>query len=103
MPHYRLMYPSEYLNAADLLGKDVVVTIKSVSIEEVPGVDGQKKPKPVVTFEGKHKRLPLPITCAKRIAQQLGNDTDDWAGKKVTLFPTTCQAFGATVECVRVR
>lgn len=101
--HFRIMYPSEYLNAADLTGKDVTVTIESIAMEDVPGVDGKKQKKPVVKFKGAHKRWPLPKTCAKVIAAQFGTDTDDWIGKKITVYPTTCQAFGQTVECVRVR
>lgn len=103
MPHYRLMYPSEYLNAADLNEKDAVVEIASVTIEDVPGVDGKKSPKPVLTFKGAKKRWPLPKTCARKIAERFGNKTEEWIGEKVTLYPTTCQAFGQTVECVRVR
>lgn len=101
--HYRLMYPSEYLNAADLHEKEVSVTIETVALEDVPGVDGQKKRKPVVTLVGKQKRWPLPKCCAKAIAAKFGKDTDAWAGKKIVIYPTTCMAFGQEVECVRVK
>lgn len=101
--HYRLMYPSEYLNAADLHEKEVSVTIESVAMEDVPGVDGQKKKKPVVTFAGKQKRFPLPKTCAKAIAARFGKDTEAWLGKKITIYPTECMAFGQQVECIRVK
>lgn len=106
MPHYRIMYPSEYLNAADLIeksGGEQEVTIEKVEVEEVPDTTGKKKPKPVLYMKGAKKRLPLPKTCAKRIALLHGNNTDDWVGKKVVLFATTCEAFGATVECIRVK
>lgn len=106
MPHYRMMYPSEYLNAADLLEKsdgEFKATIEKVEIEEVPDTTGKKKPKPVLFLKGAKKRLPLPKTCAKRIAQLHGTNTDDWVGKQIVLFATTCEAFGATVECIRVR
>ncbi len=104
MPHYRLLYPSEYLNAADLKGKDVKVTISKVDVEEVPGHDGKKKPKCVLHFEKTPKRFPLPKTCAKVIAKKFGTETADWVGKEITVFPDTCQAFGEKdVECVRVR
>lgn len=103
MPHYRLLYPSEFLNAADLRDKDVKVTIEKVCVEQVPGADGAKKPKPVVHFKGADKRWPLPKTCAKLLAQAFGSDTDKWAGKSVTLYPTECMAFGQMTECVRIR
>jgi hypothetical protein len=97
------MYPSEYLNAADLNGKDAKVTIERIDLEDVPGVDGAKKRKPVLHFKGAKKRFVLPKTCAKAIANEFGPNTDQWIGKAITLYPTTCMAFGQQVECVRVR
>lgn len=101
--HYRLMYPSEYLNAADLNEKDAKVTIEKVELEDVPGVDGTKKRKPVIYFNKAKKRFVCPKTCAKRIAEQFGPNTDNWVGQTITIYPTTCMAFGQQVECVRVR
>ena len=40
---------------------------------------------------------------AKIIAKLHGNDVDGWVGKAIALYATTCDAFGETVECVRVR
>ena len=101
--HYRLMYPSEYLNAADLHDKEVQAVIEKVEVEEVPGADGKKAAKPVMYLRGGKKRFPLPKTCARVIAAAFGNDTEKWIGKKVTLYPTRCMAFGQDVECVRVK
>lgn len=101
--HWRLAYPSEYLNAADLHDKETKVVIDRVELEMVPGPSGEKKEKPVVHFKGAKKRWPLPKTCAREIAKAYGNDTDAWKGKTIVLFPTTCQAFGQEAECVRVK
>lgn len=103
MSHWKLMYPSQFLNAADLHEKEVQVTIEAIAMEEVPDPQGKKQMKPVVTLVGKQKRWPLPKTCAKAIAAKYGKNTDDWKGKKITIYPTTCLAFGAEVECVRVK
>jgi hypothetical protein len=103
MAHYKLMYPNEYLSAPDLLGKDVSAVIKKIEIEEVVGSDGKKQRKPVVWFEGKAKRLVLCKTNAKSIAKLHGTDTEAWLNKKVTVYPTTCMAFGSEVECIRIR
>lgn len=103
MSHYKLMYPSEYLQACDLAGKEPSVTIEKVVMEEVPDPQGKKKLKPVMHFAGAKKRFPLPKTCAKFVAERYGNDTEQWVGKKVTLFATTCTAFGNTVECIRFK
>lgn len=102
--HYKLMYPSEYLAAPDLHGKDVKLTIEKVEIEQIPGTDGTKKAKPVVSFkESKNKRMVLNKTCAKAVAKAHGNETESWVGKQIVVYPTTCMAFGQEVECVRVR
>jgi len=101
--HYKLLYPSEYLCAADLQGKAVTVEIESVKVEELQSADGHEDQKPVIRFTGKAKRLVMNKTNAKSIAAIHGNDTDGWAGKKIILHPTTCEAFGETVECIRVK
>ncbi len=67
------------------------------------GEDGKKSKKPVAYFRGKDRGLALNSTNCKTIAKMYGNDTDKWAGKLVTLYPTTTNAFGQTVECIRIR
>ena len=103
MAHFKLLYPSEYLGSPDLHGKDAKVTISRVELEEVCGSDGKKQTKPVVWFDKAKKRFVLCKTNAKSISKQHGNDTDQWVGKSITLYPTTCIAFGQEVECVRIR
>jgi hypothetical protein len=109
----RLLYPSEYVCAADLIeaqkksGRNgVVLTIAVVEVEGLKTNRGVEK-KPVVRFaefEGKspNKRLVMNKTNARAIAKLYGNETNEWVGKKIALFPTQCDAFGETVDCVRV-
>ncbi len=101
--HYKLLYPSEYVAACDLHGKDAVMTILRVELEKVIGSDGKSQEKPVIYFEKAQKRMVCCKTNAKAIAKLHGNDTDKWIGKKITLYPTTCLAFGQEVECIRVK
>ena len=101
--HWRLAYPSEYLNAADLLGKQPNVVIDRAEIEEVPGPDGKKKPRLVFSFRGHAKRWPVPKCCAKLLAHSFGKQTEAWIGKTIQLYETECMAFGETVECIRIR
>lgn len=100
--HFKLLYPSQYLAACDLTGKDVKVTIESIKVEDIHTEKGAEK-KVIIRFSGKQKMMILNKTNAKTIAKRYGNDTDDWIGKVVTLYPTTCQAFGDTHECLRIR
>jgi hypothetical protein len=100
---YRTMYDSEYLYAWDLQGKDVTVTIARTQQVQLIGEGGRKAKKPCVWFEGKEKGLAINKTNGKIIAAMYGNDMEGWAGKRITLFPTTTQMGGETKECVRVR
>lgn len=114
----RLLFPNEYIAAADLLdaqkrtGREgVTLTIAAVKMEGLKTNKGTER-KPVVSFvefqqrhaqgQGDNKRLVLNKTNARVIARMHGNETDEWVGKRITLFPTTCEAFGSVVDCVRV-
>ena len=103
----------EYLCAADLQGRDVTLTIESLSKEELR-VEGGMEDKWTLRFvemesrrrkdpDAIAKKLVLNKTNAKTIAKLLGNETDGWKGKAITVYPTTCKAFGETVDCIRVR
>lgn len=112
--HVRLMFENEYLSAADLRGKPVTLTISRVVQEELQVVEGPKELKYVVYFEEmeeRHKRDPkrfnkrlvLNKTNGMLIASVHGNEADNWPGKKITLYATTCKAFGEVVDCIRIR
>jgi hypothetical protein len=103
MPDYRSMYDREYLGEWDLAGKDITVTIREVKGAELTAQGGRKSKKPVVYFEGKEKGLALNKTNGKIIAGMYGTKTEDWVGKRITLYPAMT-TFGAdTVPCIRVR
>ena len=102
MGDYRAMFDRDYIGAWDLPG-DVVVTISAVEAGEIKGDKGRKSRKPIIRFEGKEKALLGNKTNCKIIARLYGTDTDQWVGKRVTLFPTTTEMGGETVDCIRVR
>ncbi len=102
--HWKLLFPSEFLAAADLRGRDYALTIASVSVDELPLAGTTKKERrPVLRFKETPKKVVLNKTNAKAIAKTLGNHTVEWVGKKVTLYPTMTKFGGADVECIRVR
>jgi hypothetical protein len=109
MPHWRLLIPTRYVSFADLRGRDVVATIESVSREEMVEKDKKTKKtrkvkRAVVRFVGEEKGMVLKATNAGTIVDLYGTETENWIGKQITLFPTTCSAFGKSgVECVRIR
>jgi hypothetical protein len=97
------MMDRDYIFAFDLNGKDVVVEIAKVVAGELTSTGGRKSKKPIAYFKGKEKGLALNATNCKVIAGMYGNDTSHWVGKRITLYPTTTQMGGDTVECIRVR
>lgn len=100
----RTFFDSNYITAFDLLGRDCVVTIDKIEGGEVVGEGGKKARKPIMYFKGKKKPLALNKTNMKSIKAMYGTyDRKVLAGKRITLFPTTCQRSGETVECVRIR
>jgi hypothetical protein len=97
-------FPSKFLRASDLKGKEITVTIDRVEPEEFEQ-DGVKRPKPVVHFRNSGIK---PLVCNKtnssRLATALGDkDTDAWAGKQVRLYPDMEEFRGQVHEVVRVR
>ena len=98
-----LMHPSEYVAAVELKGKDVAVTITKVERAELMVVGGAKKPGIIVHFKESPKKFVLNKTNAGTIADMHGTKAEEWTGKRITLFPTTCKCKGKTVECIRVR
>lgn len=91
-------FPSNYLKASDLEEDGLVVTISGVKMEDI-GDDN----KPVAYFTGMDKGLVLNKTNAEAITQVVGTDeTDDWTGRRIKLYPTTTSFQGKPVECIRV-
>lgn len=103
MPDFRTMFDKDYLYAFMLNGREVTVEIARVSAGQIIGDGGKKSKKPVCYFKGKDKPLALNVTNCKTIAAMYGINTDAWVGKRVTIFPTTTDFGGKTVDCIRVR
>ena len=99
----KLMFPTEYLAAEEFGGKDVTLTIRDVKFDDLKLNDGGTERKPIVYFEKTKKKLVLNKTNATTIAKLHGSEARGWIGKRIALFPTECQAFGNTVDCIRVR
>ena len=94
-------FPSRFLKADDLNGKNVIVTIEGATIEEI-GQGQNKEQKLIVAFVGKEKALVCNKTNANTIAKLWGDDTDMWIGKKVTLMAREVEFQGEMVLSIRV-
>lgn len=93
MPKLNDMFPSKYLKAEDLRGKDgrgwreFTLKINSVDLEDMGGENGDQKW--VLHFEGAQKGLVLNRTNAQTLSDAYGPDSDYWIGEKVVLFVMT--------------
>jgi hypothetical protein len=93
-------FPSKYLRAEDLDGRDITVRIDRVQMEEV---GEEKKEKPIIYFEGKSKGLVLNVTNARTISAIYGDNSDDWRGREILLFEAQVSYQGKTTAAIRVR
>lgn len=90
-----------YIQGEMIKGKDVVMTISGVKVEELVNNRGSDK-KPVVYFKEKKKGLILNKTNAKAIAALYGAETDDWVGKKITMYAEAGTWFGKSGYAIRI-
>jgi hypothetical protein len=95
-------FPSKYLKAADLNGRQVEVTIREVCFEEVGTTDDSQQ-RLVLYFKGKDKGLVLNKTNAIAIANALGDETEDWSGNTIVLAPEPVNFKGKIVDGIRAR
>ena len=95
-------YPSNYIKAPDLQGREVNLTITRVVMEDI-GSGEDKDHKPIVYFQGTEKGLALNRTNANNIALMYGAETNNWIGQTITLFPTQVDFKGRSVEAIRVK
>lgn len=100
------LFPSKYVKAADLNGKTVTLTIAKLVVEELgpsghPGAEKERKP--VLYFQKATKGLVLNRTNAMTIVGLYGDESDDWGGKRISIYPTRIRAFGAMQDTIRVR
>lgn len=107
--HVDLLYPTEYIKAADLRGKDVTVTIDRAEWENLIMAGGKRDRKVVIHMRNKAgvvlpRRWVVGKTVLRQIANATGNtDVGAWSGQRVTMYPTTCKVQGEERECIRVR
>jgi len=99
-------FTSKFLRAADIdeikdeATDTAVVTVDRIEMQEV-GTDQQEKP--VLYFKGIDPGLVLNKTNSSTLAKLLGDETDDWEGKKIGLFTTEVDFSGQMVLAIRVR
>lgn len=91
-------FPSNYMKASDLQGRPLTLSMERVGYEQL-GDDN----KLVLYFSGREKGLVLNKTNANNIAGIYGPETDDWAGKEVTLVEAMVDFQGRSTPAIRIR
>jgi arabinogalactan endo-1,4-beta-galactosidase len=91
-------FPSNYLKCSDLQDRNVKVLMDRVEMEDLGGDQ-----KPILYFQGKDKGLVLNKTNSNNIAAAYGDDTEEWSGREIILYPAMTDFQGKTVPCIRVR
>jgi hypothetical protein len=94
-------FPSNFVKASDF-DEDTTYTIKGVTIETV-GQGKDAEDKPVVSFRETDKTFILNKTNSNTIAGLYGNETDQWVGKQIVLYPTEVEYQGKMTLSIRVR
>lgn len=99
------MFPRKYLGGEDLQGKAYRVVIDGVRQEELRVAPGAKPElKWVMYLAGTRKGIVLSRTLAEQIAAAAGSDeTDDWAGKAVVIYPEPMTVAGKRRVAIRAR
>lgn len=92
-------FPSKYISAPDLKDRNVRVRMAHVTTEKMS--DGNEKP--VLYFQGTEKGMVLNKTNATTIADAYGDNTDDWNGEEIILFPVMTDFGGKPTPAVRCR
>lgn len=108
---WRALFKGAYLTAVEFSGRQPTFMIRGVDTIDLEQEDGQTKPKAVVFFEdgkgdgysGCDRGWVLCKTNAMCIAAMFGNETDAWAGKRVTLFATDVQVGKEKKPGIRVK
>lgn len=101
MPKVSDMIQSKFLRKEDL-DDDLLVTIKKLLLEDMPGDDGEQRW--VVYFRELPKGLVLNVTTIRTLESSFGGDTDVWVGNKVTLYCDPNVSFkGKVVGGLRLR
>ncbi len=100
-------YPSPYLRSPDLNGEECQLKILSwryIDPNKDKGDDGRPMKGIVLSFDGTDKEYVAGVTVYKQIQIAAGFDPNDWIGKTITLYPTTCR-FGKDPAhpCIRVK
>ena len=97
------MYPSKYVTGADPAGKTWPVTIARIQLERMRVSSSSPEIEKWVLYTAEGKRgIVLGRPLALQIGKILGSDdTDNWIGKKILVYPQAISVAGEQRLVVR--
>jgi hypothetical protein len=101
------MYPKDRIYAADFKGKPYTLTFRAeepVTQELLGKGSASEKSMPVWHFRETPKKMPAVLTNGVCARAMFGDESDDWGGHKITLYPAP-DASGLADDglCIRVK
>jgi hypothetical protein len=101
--NWKLMFKGDYIAAVEMGDKTPTLTIKGVKLCKLEDDKGRQKDKGIVFFKEIDRGWVLCKTNAMCLARMFGDDTNDWTGKRVTLFSTLVQVGKEKQPGIRVK
>jgi hypothetical protein len=98
------MFPSRYATGADLNGKSHTLVIARIAEEEMrPQPTAAPVKKFVLYFKNAQKGIILSRTLTDQIAAVLGQETEEWTGKKITIYAVPLRVAGKDRLAIRAK
>ena len=83
----RTLLVGDYIDAVMFKGQKVTREISAFDTKPLEDMNKKVKTRGIVSFKGSDKKFILNTTNTKCIMQMFGPESDDWIGKRVTLYP----------------
>ncbi len=96
------LFPNRFLHGSDFVGREVVVKISAVHIEELEGTKG-KQMTGILSLEGKAKQMTLNKTNALALKGMFGPVATDWVGKRFQIYTVKIEVNHEIRDAIRVR
>jgi len=93
---------SKYIKSDEIAGREVTLTISHVQMEMI-GMAEDQESKPVLYFFSQNKGLVLNKTNRYLLKEALGDETENWANRKVILYVENTLFKGKPTKGLRIR
>lgn len=105
LTHWKKLVNPDFIGAYVLEpGKDLILTIKTASVEKFKGQDGKEQEGIILRFVEDSKPMILNRTNAKTVTKIHKTPyIEQWSGKQIQVYARQIRAFGEDMEALRIR